>query len=58
MPALRLTTPPSSPSDSCPLSARELYALAIFSWTRAHPHATKIEFLAMIARVERQVRKS
>jgi hypothetical protein len=35
-----------------PLSARELYAISIFSWTKAHPDSTRDEFLAMLERAE------
>lgn len=38
---------------SRPLSDRERYAVAIWAWTKAHPHSSFEEFMRAIERAER-----
>ena len=42
--------PPATPPTPI-----ELFAIAIWGWTRAHPQATFAEFLDMLEQVERRV---
>lgn len=52
------TTPYPEPEGTRELSARELYAVSIWSWTRAHPASSCEDFLAMLERAEARARKA
>jgi hypothetical protein len=52
-----LTLVPAVPADPSPPSPRILYALSLFSWLKAHPDASRDQFLAMIDRAEARAAK-